>query len=211
MDTLGFIPSDVMCLPDGTPVGAFMRLDRGDEPTDHHTLVRRIGARVEGRSRRFRGRRPGRGRNGPAGDDGAQVPSRLGRRATSPRQPDLRLLARSVGPEARALRGRRSVRRPAAGRLSRARSRRALSVGPRPSGRLHRRQTHAAAARLGPEDGHDRQAASQEDARAQEQRRRSLRVLGDDRQASLPEVEGGTEDGGQKPIRHRRDRSRSAD
>jgi catechol 2,3-dioxygenase-like lactoylglutathione lyase family enzyme len=38
MDTLGFIPSDVMCLPDGTPVGAFMRLDRGDEPTDHHTL-----------------------------------------------------------------------------------------------------------------------------------------------------------------------------
>ena len=38
MDTLGFIPSDVMCLPDGTPVGAFMRLDRGQEPTDHHTL-----------------------------------------------------------------------------------------------------------------------------------------------------------------------------
>jgi catechol 2,3-dioxygenase-like lactoylglutathione lyase family enzyme len=38
METLGFIPSDVMCLPDGTPVGAFMRLDRGDEPTDHHTL-----------------------------------------------------------------------------------------------------------------------------------------------------------------------------
>ena len=27
MDTLGFIPSDVMCLPGGTPVGAFMRLD----------------------------------------------------------------------------------------------------------------------------------------------------------------------------------------
>jgi catechol 2,3-dioxygenase-like lactoylglutathione lyase family enzyme len=38
MDALGFIPSDVMCLPDGTPVGAFMRLDRGDQPTDHHTL-----------------------------------------------------------------------------------------------------------------------------------------------------------------------------
>ena len=38
MDTLGFIPSDVMCLPDGTPVGAFMRLDRGEDPTDHHTL-----------------------------------------------------------------------------------------------------------------------------------------------------------------------------
>lgn len=38
METLGFIPSDVMCLPDGTPVGSFMRLDRGAEPTDHHTL-----------------------------------------------------------------------------------------------------------------------------------------------------------------------------
>ncbi len=38
MDTFGFVPSDVMCLPDGTPIGAFMRLDRGPEPTDHHTL-----------------------------------------------------------------------------------------------------------------------------------------------------------------------------
>ncbi|MBV9288500.1 MAG: VOC family protein [Hyphomicrobiales bacterium] len=38
MDTFGFVPSDVMCLSDGTPVGAFMRLDRGHEPTDHHTL-----------------------------------------------------------------------------------------------------------------------------------------------------------------------------
>jgi catechol 2,3-dioxygenase-like lactoylglutathione lyase family enzyme len=43
MDTLGFIPSDVMCLPDGTPVGSFMRLDRGDEPTDHHTLFVTMG------------------------------------------------------------------------------------------------------------------------------------------------------------------------
>jgi catechol 2,3-dioxygenase-like lactoylglutathione lyase family enzyme len=38
MDTFGFIPSDVMCLPDGEPVGSFMRLDRGGEPTDHHTI-----------------------------------------------------------------------------------------------------------------------------------------------------------------------------
>jgi catechol 2,3-dioxygenase-like lactoylglutathione lyase family enzyme len=43
MDTLGFIPSDVMCLPDGTPVGAFMRLDRGAQPTDHHTLFVTMG------------------------------------------------------------------------------------------------------------------------------------------------------------------------
>ena len=43
MDTLGFIPSDVMCLPDGSPVGSFMRLDRGAEPTDHHTLFVAMG------------------------------------------------------------------------------------------------------------------------------------------------------------------------
>jgi len=36
--TFGFIPSDVLCLPDGTPVGSFMRLDRGETPADHHTL-----------------------------------------------------------------------------------------------------------------------------------------------------------------------------
>jgi hypothetical protein len=43
MDTLGVMPSDVMCLADGTPVGAFMRLDRGSEPTDHHTLFLATG------------------------------------------------------------------------------------------------------------------------------------------------------------------------
>lgn len=35
----GFIPSDVQVLPDGSPALAFMRLDLGDAPTDHHTLV----------------------------------------------------------------------------------------------------------------------------------------------------------------------------
>ena len=43
IDTFGFIPSDVMCLPDGTPVGSFMRLDRGAEPSDHHTLFVAMG------------------------------------------------------------------------------------------------------------------------------------------------------------------------
>lgn len=43
IDTFGFIPSDVMCLADGTPVGSFMRLDRGTEPTDHHTLFVAMG------------------------------------------------------------------------------------------------------------------------------------------------------------------------
>jgi catechol 2,3-dioxygenase-like lactoylglutathione lyase family enzyme len=36
---LGFIPSDVQVLPDGSPVVAFMRLDLGDTPADHHTLA----------------------------------------------------------------------------------------------------------------------------------------------------------------------------
>lgn len=35
----GFLPTDVLCLPDGTPAGSFMRLDRGETPVDHHTLV----------------------------------------------------------------------------------------------------------------------------------------------------------------------------
>lgn len=39
IDTLGLIPSDVQALPDGRPAVAFMRCDRGDEPSDHHTFV----------------------------------------------------------------------------------------------------------------------------------------------------------------------------
>ena len=39
IDTFGLIPSDVQALPDGRPAVAFMRCDRGDEPTDHHTFV----------------------------------------------------------------------------------------------------------------------------------------------------------------------------
>ncbi|MGB8329744.1 MAG: hypothetical protein WCE62_06425 [Polyangiales bacterium] len=35
----GLIPSDVQVLPDGSPAVAFLRLDRGDLPTDHHTIA----------------------------------------------------------------------------------------------------------------------------------------------------------------------------
>ncbi|UXU85427.1 VOC family protein [Burkholderia sp. S-53] len=35
----GFIPSDVQVLPDGSPAVAFMRLDLGERPADHHTLA----------------------------------------------------------------------------------------------------------------------------------------------------------------------------
>lgn len=44
MESFGFIPSDVLCLPDGTPAGAFLRLDRGAAPADHHTLFVALGA-----------------------------------------------------------------------------------------------------------------------------------------------------------------------
>lgn len=36
---LGFIPSDVQVLPDGSPAVAFMRMDLGERPADHHTLA----------------------------------------------------------------------------------------------------------------------------------------------------------------------------
>lgn len=35
----GFIPSDVQLLPDGSPAVAFLRLDLGEQPADHHTLA----------------------------------------------------------------------------------------------------------------------------------------------------------------------------
>lgn len=39
MRHLGIIASDVQCLADGTPSMSFTRLDRGEDPTDHHTLA----------------------------------------------------------------------------------------------------------------------------------------------------------------------------
>jgi Glyoxalase/Bleomycin resistance protein/Dioxygenase superfamily len=44
MRMFGFMPSDVLCLPDATPAGAFLRLDRGATPADHHTIFVAIGA-----------------------------------------------------------------------------------------------------------------------------------------------------------------------
>ncbi|MEM8500467.1 MAG: VOC family protein [Pseudomonadota bacterium] len=39
MRNLGLIPTDVLCIADGSPMLAFMRLDRGDKPADHHSIV----------------------------------------------------------------------------------------------------------------------------------------------------------------------------
>ncbi len=39
MRHLGVIPTDVQFLPDGAPFLTFFRLDQGDTPSDHHTVV----------------------------------------------------------------------------------------------------------------------------------------------------------------------------
>ena len=39
MRMLGLIPTDVQCLADGSPALTFFRLDLGEVPADHHTLV----------------------------------------------------------------------------------------------------------------------------------------------------------------------------
>jgi hypothetical protein len=39
MGRFGLIPSDVLTLPDGTPILGFFRFDRGAEPADHHSLA----------------------------------------------------------------------------------------------------------------------------------------------------------------------------
>jgi len=38
-ELLGLLPSDVQLLPDGSPLVAFLRLDRGTTPADHHTVA----------------------------------------------------------------------------------------------------------------------------------------------------------------------------
>lgn len=38
-ELFGLLPSDVQVLPDGSPVVVFLRVDRGAQPTDHHTLA----------------------------------------------------------------------------------------------------------------------------------------------------------------------------
>jgi Glyoxalase/Bleomycin resistance protein/Dioxygenase superfamily len=39
MRHIGLIASDIQTLPDGSPGMAFFRLDRGDQPTDHHSVA----------------------------------------------------------------------------------------------------------------------------------------------------------------------------
>lgn len=43
---LGLLPTDVLCSATGRPVLAFTRLDRGDAPADHHTVVLAGGPRA---------------------------------------------------------------------------------------------------------------------------------------------------------------------
>ena len=43
---LGLLPTDVLCSVTGRPMLAFSRLDRGSEPSDHHTVVLAGGPEV---------------------------------------------------------------------------------------------------------------------------------------------------------------------
>ena len=47
MRHFGLIPSDVQCLPDGQPALTFFRLNRGNEPADHHSLALLCGPAVK--------------------------------------------------------------------------------------------------------------------------------------------------------------------
>ncbi|MDT8989367.1 VOC family protein [Curvibacter sp. APW13] len=47
MSHLGLIPSDVQYLPDGSPLLAFFRLDKGGTPVDHHTVVIASGLKAD--------------------------------------------------------------------------------------------------------------------------------------------------------------------
>lgn len=47
-ERFGFITSDEIVAPGGTPIGAFMRCNRGDQPTDHHSLFLVQGPRGVG-------------------------------------------------------------------------------------------------------------------------------------------------------------------
>ena len=171
MDTLGFIPSDVMCLPDGTPVGAFMRLDRGHEPTDHHTLFVALALESKVDHVAFEVV------DLDAIEMGQQI--MMAKRYRHAWGVGRHLLGSQIFDYWRDPWGQKHEHyadgdvfdSSATGWLSRARPRRALSVGPRPAGRFHRRQAHAAPAARRPKDGSERQTAAEKDARLEEQRR----------------------------------------
>ena len=44
---LGVLPSDVLCAENGSPIMAFTRLDLGNQPADHHTLMIAQGLRPQ--------------------------------------------------------------------------------------------------------------------------------------------------------------------
>ena len=93
IDNFGFIPSDVMCLPDGTPVGSFMRLDHGAEPTDHHTLFVSMGLELKADHVAFEVVDLDAIEMGQQVMMANRLPACMGRRPPSARKPDLRLLA----------------------------------------------------------------------------------------------------------------------
>ena len=143
--TFGFIPSDVQVLPDGSPIVAFMRLDLGGTPADHHTLALAQGvvntyshsayevadADAIGMGQRILAR--------------ARLAPCLGHRASHPRQPDLRLLGRPLGRQARALLRWRPLHRRASDRRVRRQPPGDVAMGAAHAGALHQAGPVAAA------------------------------------------------------------------
>ena len=177
LDTLGFIPSDVMCLPDGTPVGAFMRLDRGHEPTDHHTLFVALGLKSKVDHVAFEVV------DLDAIEMGQQI--MMAKRYRHAWGVGRHLLGSQIFDYWRDPWGQKhehyadgdvfNSRQPAGYHvLDRAGLYR---VGPRPAGRFHRRQAHATPAARRPKDGSGRQTAAEKDARLEEQRREACSPL----------------------------------
>ena len=148
------------CLPDGTPVGSFMRLDRGNAVRPSHPCSSR-GLR-SGRCVAFRSRRPRRRRNGATGDDGQALQKPHGASAVICSAARSSIIGAIPRDRARALRRRRPVRRLGAARLPPSTAK--GSGGPRSSRRFHRCAHDASPPRHGDQGGDQRQAALPENA-----------------------------------------------
>ena len=106
----GFIPSDICVLPDGSPGVCFFRLDLGDTPADHHTLALSIHFMADSATAPMKSSMPTLSAWASESCRSGLAPC-VGYRPPYSGQPDLRLLGRSLGRQARALLRRRRLHR----------------------------------------------------------------------------------------------------
>ena len=170
MDMLGFIHRTCCALRTVPRSGSFMRLDRGDEPSDHHTLFVATGLESKVDHVAFEVV------DLDAVEMGQQI--LMAKRYRHAWGVGRHLLGSQIFDYWRDPWGQKhehyadgdlfDAAQPAGYHVL---DRQALSVGPRSARRLHRRQAHAAPAPQRAQAGGHRQAAAQEDACAEEQRR----------------------------------------